>query len=113
MLSGFALIGAEWLFSIGAISALNLIGLGALLASVADYRREPGLWMLASLFGGLFLGVALLAEYCMFLDVIRGAQAATWQVTVDAAIALRCQWLLVRVMAAVIAYNRHPTSRCS
>jgi hypothetical protein len=65
MLSGFALIGVEWLFGLSAISALNLIGLGAILASVTDYRRERELWMLASLFCCLFLGVALLTECCL------------------------------------------------
>ena len=113
MFAGFTLIGVEWLFGIGAISAISLIGLGAILASVTDYRYEPGLWMLALLYGGLFLGVALLSEYCIILDVIRGAQPATWQVTVDFAIALRCQWLFVRAMAAVVVYNRRLTSRCS
>lgn len=113
MLAGCTLVGVEWLFGIGAISAFSLIGLGAMLASVTDYRSEPGLWMLASLFGGLFLGVTLLAEYSITLDIIRGAQPATWQVTFDLAIALRCQWLLVRAMAAVVVYNRRLTKRCS
>src|SRR4051812_16035811 len=82
MLAGFALIGVEWLFGIGGKSAFNLIGLGAILAAVTDYRSEPGLWMLALLFGGLFLGIVLVSECCIFFDVIRGAQPATWQITI-------------------------------
>jgi hypothetical protein len=113
MLAGLVLIGVEWLFGTGAISAINLIGLGAILASVTNYRSERGLWMLALLYGGLFLGVVLVSEYFVVFDITRGAQPATWQVAVDFAIALRCQWLIVRAMAAVVAYNRRLTRRCS
>lgn len=106
MFAGFALIASEWLFGIGALSAVYLIGLGAILASVTDYRSERGLWMLAILYGVLFLGVALAFEIFSLHDAIRGAQQANWKVAVDIAIALRCQWLIVRAMASVFVHNR-------
>jgi hypothetical protein len=112
ILAGFALIGVEVLAGIGVLSAFSLIALGAMLASVTDYRRERGLWMLALLFGGTFLVFVLLWEYFAIVDAIRGAQVA-WQVAVDAAIAIRCQWLLIRAMATVIAYNRRVTDASS
>jgi hypothetical protein len=112
LLAGFALVAVASLFGIGAISAVHLIGLGALLASVAEYRRERGLWMYALLFGGINVGTALLAECCMAADIIRGVPAAPWTIAVDLAIALRCQWLIVRAMASVVVYNRRLTISC-
>jgi uncharacterized membrane protein YkvI len=113
MLAGFTLIGVAWIFEIGAVSAINLIGLGAILASVTDYRTERGLWMLAMLYGSLFFVIVSICEFYTLYDFIRGAQPLPWYDALDFAVALHCQWLMVRAMAAVVVYNRQLTNRCS
>lgn len=109
MLAGFAAIGTEWLVGIGAVSAIALISLGAFLRCAEDYGSEPGLWMLALLFGSLFFTTSLLVEFGMISDAVRGAPMP-WKVTLDIAVALHFQWLAVRAMATVVVHNRRLTS---
>ena len=106
ILAGFGILAFQRFSGFGVFSAISLIGLGAILASVASYRSDPGLWMLAILFGTAFLGITLIVEWQTALDRFRGAPPLTWRDAVDFAIGLRCQWLIVRAMAAVVPYNR-------
>jgi len=105
LIAGLVAAALEWWLGIGAVCAIALVSLGALLRSVQDYRIEPGLWMLALLFGSLFLVVNLTIEIGLVTDVLRGMQVP-WQATLDIAIALHIQWLAVRVMATVVVHNR-------
>jgi hypothetical protein len=113
MLAGFVLIGVEWIFGVGVLSAFGVFGLGVLLACFTDYRSERGLWMLALLYGGLILGCVCVAEVCTIADLVCGAQPSPWHVAVDFAIFLRCQWTMVRALIAVVIYNRRLSSRCN
>jgi hypothetical protein len=110
MLGGVAMFGVVQLFDFGGFTAFNLFGFGVLLACFTDYRTERGLWMLALLYGGLFLLFALAAEYFHIADLLRGAQPPAGQVAVDFAIGLYFQWKMVRVAASVVVYNRELAS---
>jgi hypothetical protein len=109
MLIGFAAIACEWMIGVGAVSAISLIGLGAFLRCSEDYRREPGLWMLATLLGSLLLGTGLIVEFGMISDALQGIQAP-WKATIDIAVALHFQWLAVRAMATVVRHNCRVTT---
>ena len=106
MFVGFALIASEWLFGIGIISAFGLLSIASLLASISKYRSERGLWMLALLYGIAFFIVLFVSEASILRDALHGAQRDSWLDIIDMAIALRCQWLIVRAMASVFVHNR-------
>lgn len=109
MLAGFVAFVFQRFTEVGAVSAVTLIGLGALLRCVEKYKSEAGLWMLA-----LFFGCLLFISCCLFVsmgirDQIRGAQQPSWQVALDISIAIRFEWLVVRAMCSVVVHNRHLT----
>ena len=48
-------------------------------------------------------------EYHMVVDFLRGVREP-WHLYIDAAVAIRIQWLIVQVAASVVVYNRRVTS---
>jgi hypothetical protein len=107
--AGIILVGVQWQFGVGILSAIHLFTFGVLLACLSDYRTEPGLWMLALLYGLLYLTFAVVWEYHTVVDCLRGAPV-TWDVWIDAGVAIRIQWLIVQVAASVVVYNRRVAS---
>ena len=107
--AGIILVGVQWQFGVGILSAFYLLGFGVFLACLVDYRTEPGLWMLGLLYGLLFLTFAVVWEYHMVVDFLRGVREP-WHLYIDAAVAIRIQWLIVQVAASVVVYHRRVTS---
>ncbi|MEX2287125.1 MAG: hypothetical protein WD648_08555 [Planctomycetaceae bacterium] len=89
----------------GVITAIYAGTLGAIGATLKDWRTERGLWMLAVLFL-LFFGSV---EVCIILnelwDAFRGAQPHGYGLTVDVSIASLLLSVLIRFLFAVARYN--------
>jgi len=95
---------------IGATIAIHLIGFGALLGCVESYRSERGIWMLALLFGRLFLAVVIAIEVFGIVDAFCGAPQPSSTVVLEFAVAMQLQWLIGRALLCIVAYNRRFTS---
>lgn len=109
--AGFAvgLLLARFL-GIGSITAIVLIGFGASLACMRDYRTEKGLWMLALLFGT----ISILAYICFESAAIAGlhqAQNFHWTDVLDICLATFIAGLQSRVLWKAFQYNREFSRR--
>jgi hypothetical protein len=109
MLAGIACLFLGRMADVGLVSSFALMSLGPSFGCVRNYRVEPGIWMLAALWGGLYFLVVLIAVIGNVSDIFRGA-AAPWWIACDCMISLRIQLMLVRVMSSVVAHNRNMTS---
>jgi hypothetical protein len=110
IVAGFAIGALARYTDFGLPIAIHLVALGAGLACVQSYKSERGIWMLALLFGASFLAIALVCEFGMLRDAIRDARQPHWTITLDFALTMQIQWLLVRSFIAVVVYNRRLTA---
>lgn len=110
MFGGFAVFALARLTDFGYAIAIHLVALGAGLLCIHSYKVERGLWMLALLFGVAFLAVAIICEFGMLRDALRGAPNPDWTIVLDFAMTLQLQWLIVRSLLSVVVYNRRLVS---
>jgi hypothetical protein len=68
---------------VGILTAWNLAGLGATGAALSDWRKERGLWMLASLMFLLYGAIYVIACVAHVLDQLRGAPALPAELMLD------------------------------
>lgn len=89
----------------GTICSVHLIGLGAMGGTFRDWRTEHGLWMLAALFLVINCGIYSLMVFGEVRDILRGANRANWEVTIDAGIAVAILSINVRFLTRIMRFN--------
>ena len=56
----------------GLLTFVHLFGFAILAASMAEFKTDKGLWMLALLFAAIWAGLIVMYTYGQFMDLRRG-----------------------------------------
>lgn len=99
------IVGVACWFAGLALSAVMLVGLGAMGGSFSKWRTEPGLWMLGALFLTSFGSLHVLFVYHSVMDAIAG-RVLIGMFAADALVATSVLAFMVRFLWAVTYWNR-------
>lgn len=89
----------------GLITSIFLLTLGAAGASLAAYRAERGLWMLAAVLLVMFTAIYILISAGEIRDVLRNAPNPPISLTIDFAIATALLTTNLRFLWRVALFN--------